>query len=375
MKPTIIALCGDPGGANAVSPVIEALKEEGLVTVRALAYRQARSFWAKRGLMFETLAEHTTKAMAVEWLCQPDVALLLTGTSVNSIDLEKTFIVAANDVSVPSLAVLDFWTNYAWRFSDTDGRLVYMPDRIAVMDERALDEMVADGFDRERLSITGQPAFDDLAIKRGLFTPDRRQVFRERLGISHQEKFVLFASQPLSFLYGTDPANPHYPGFDEQTVLRALIVALEQIASQSKQKIVLVIRPHPRESMEEYVNVQGHGIRILVSTEGESHDVVMAADLVIGMNTVLLVEACYLGCMTISLQPGLRLPDVLPTNAWGVSRAVYHAEEIQSAIEQMLLDPNIRRTTQAHLSTLQLDNGATQRVVKLIYKMAGLESK
>lgn len=375
MKPTIIAVCGDPGGANAVAPVIEALQAEGLVSVRALAYRQAQSLWTKRGLVFEMLAERSTRAMAMELLGQPGTALLLTGTSVNLIDLEKQFIAAANHIDVPSLAVLDFWTNYAWRFSDTDGRLVYVPDRIAVMDQRARDEMVADGFEPERLTITGQPAFDDLAVWHARFTLDRRWTFRESLGIGSQEQFVMFASQPLSFLYGTDPANPLYPGYDEHTVLRALISALDQIAEQSQQKIVLVIRPHPRESVEEFANLQGRAIRIIVSTEDESRDLVMAADLVIGMNTVLLVEACYLGCVTLSLQPGLRLPDVLPTNSWGMSRAVYHNEEIQPAIEQMLLDPNIRRATQVHLSTLQLDNGATQRVVKLIYQMAGLKSQ
>lgn len=375
MRPTIIAICGDPGGANAVAPVIEALREEGRVSVRALAYRQAQSLWTKRGLVFETLAERTTRAMAMEWLSQSRTALLLTGTSVNLIDLEKQFIAAANHIGVPSLAVLDFWTNYARRFTDADGGLVYVPDRIAVMDQRARDEMVADGFELERLTITGQPAFDDLAVWRARFTPDRLRTVRERLGIGSQEQFVIFASQPLSVLYGTDPANPLYLGYDEHTVLRALISALDHIADQSQQKIVLVIHPHPRESVEEFACLQGRAIRIIVSAADESRDLVMAADLVIGMNTVLLVESCYLGCVTMSLQPGLRLPDVLPTNSWGVSRAVYHTEEIQPAIEQMLLDQNIRRGTQERLSTLQLDNRATQRVVRLIYQMAGLESQ
>jgi len=375
VRPTIIAVCGDPGGANAVAPVIEALQAEGAGSVRAFAYRQAQSLWAKRGLTFEMLAEHTTCAMAMEWLSQPDTALLLTGTSVNLIDIEKQFIAAANHIGLPSLAILDFWSNYVRRFSNANEQLVYVPDRIAVMDQRARDEMVANGFAPERLTITGQPAFDDLAICRVRFTQDQRQILREKLGIGSQEKFVVFVSQPLSLLYGTNPANPLYPGFDEHTVLGALISALDQIAKRARHEIVLVIRPHPRESVEGFAKLRGRVIRIIVSTENESRDLVMAADLVIGMNTVLLVEACYLGCVTLSLQPGLRLPDTLPTNSWGASRAVYNAEEIQTSIEQMLFDPNIRKATRARLSTLQLDNGATQRVVKLIYQMAGLHLK
>jgi len=68
----------------------------------------------------------------------------------------------------------------------------------------------------------------------------------------------------------------------------------------------------------------------------------MAADLVVGMNTELLVEACYLGCITLSLQPGLRHPDRLPTNRLGFSRAVYQENEIKPALLELLLNEKSR---------------------------------
>lgn len=370
--PLVVAVCGDPGGANAVAPVIAALRAEGRVAVQALTYLQACTLWSKRNLVFDETLEDTTIAMATDLLCHSGAALLLTGTSVNAIELEKTFIAAARDLGLPSLAVLDFWSNYARRFSDADGRLVYMPDRIAIMDERAHAEMVAVGFDPARLVITGQPAFDDLAAWRSQFTPVRRQETRDGLQVGPDELLVLFASQPLSKLYGRDPANPLYLGYDEQIVLRALVAALDQIAEQHHQKIVLVVRPHPREQAQVLEKAASRVIRLLVSADGEPRDLVLAADLVAGMNTVLLVEACYLGCVTVSLQPGLRLPDALPTNSWGCSRAVYREEKFKPVVEQMLLDRETRLTTQAHLSNLQLDNAATQRVVKLVYQIIGL---
>ena len=89
-------------------------------------------------------------------LDNPKASLLLTGTSYNSVDLEKKFIASARERGVPSLAVLDFWSNFALRFSRGDGGLENIPDRIAVMDEWAREEMIAAGFDATRLVVTAR---------------------------------------------------------------------------------------------------------------------------------------------------------------------------------------------------------------------------
>ncbi len=372
--PVVVAICGDPGGANAVAPVIEALRREGRVNVHALAYQQARMQWLKRNLTCEEIPEDMTCIAAAKRLRLSKALLLLTGTSVNPVELEKQFIAAAHETGIPSLAVLDFWSNYRRRFSDVEDHLVYLPDRIAVMDERARDEMIAVGFEPIRLIITGQPALDDLAKLKTQFNSKRRHAIIDALSVAPDELFVLFVSQPMSILNGADAINPHYYGYTEKTVLSSLTAALDQIAEEHNQKIALVIRPHPRESDEFLDKLDYHTIRMLVYTEGKAYDLAMAADLVIGMNTILLMEACYLGCITVSIQPGLRLPDPLPTNLWGISRAVYNEGEIKPVVEQMLLDDQVRASAQARLSYLRPDNDATRRVTDLVYQMLGLDS-
>ena len=57
---------------------------------------------------------------------------------------------------------------------------------------------------------------------------------------------------------------------------------------------------------------------------------------------MLLVEACLLGCVVLSLQPGLRLADALPTNRWGVSQGVYYEKDIEPALESLLFDEQVR---------------------------------
>jgi hypothetical protein len=369
-EPVVVAVCGDAGGANAVAPVLEALRADGRLAVEALAYGQAESLWAKRALSFTALSPETTPSDISALLRRPDVVLLITGTSANGVDLEKRFIAAARDCGLPSLAVLDFWSNYRARFSDGDTLLRCVPDRIAVMDAWARDEMIAVGFDSSRLIVTGQPAFDDIATWRSGFAPARRAGIRASLGVGPSGLLVVFASQPLSRLYGTERTSPRHPGYDEHLVLGAVTHALDRIASRAARDVVLAIRPHPSESPDAFASVRSESVRTIVSREGEARDLIISADLVVGMTTALLVEACYLGCVTVSLQPDLRQPDVLPTNRLGLSRGVYRYDEIEPVLEQMLLDNDTRAACKVRLADFQPDPHATDRAVALVHQMA-----
>jgi hypothetical protein len=370
---SVVAVCGDPGGANAVAPVLKLLAHQARVAVQAFAYNEARSLWAEQGIAFVDLPSDITGSAIINTLSETSVGLLLTGTSMNSVELEKQFIAASHEVGLPSLAVLDFWSNYKSRFSDQNGNLVYLPDRIAIMDEDAGTEMVREGIDASLLTVTGQPAFDDLASYRKAFTGERRTQLRHELKSGSDDLVVLFASQPLARLYGADATNPLYLGYDERKVLTMLIAALERIAERVARPITLVIRPHPRESSDTFAVYRSDVVRISISTNEPARDVAMAVDLVTGMNTNLLVEACYLGCIVVSLQPGLCRPDVLPTNRSGLSRPVYRDEDIEPMLAELLIDGEARAAASARLAEHHFDGGAAQRVAALAYRMIGLE--
>jgi hypothetical protein len=256
--------------------------------------------------------------------------------------------------------------NYRLRFANEKGELVYSPDRIAIMDEQARQEMVAEGLDVDRLVVTGQPAFDELASFRREATPQQRQAVRQMLGIAEEERLVLFASEPISVLCGTGATQQPHPGYTEQTVLRALLSALGRIARRRTEKIALVVRPHPLDQPETLQLSHNEPLRLVVDSRGTGREVVMAADLVAGMTTILLVEACLLGCVVISLQPGLILPDVLPTNRWGVSCPVYNEKEFEPALESLLFDERVRAEAVQRAASIQPEPGAARRVVQLL---------
>lgn len=372
-KQSIVTLCGDPGGAAALAPVLRRLQDDGQHTVHFLAYRQAVTTLERAGVVAETIDEATDVRAAAELLRDRNASLLLTATSVNGVDLEKKFIEAARELRLPSLAVLDYWANYRRRFANDGDELIYVPDRIAVMDARARTEMTAAGFDSETIVITGQPAFDALADYRTQWNSGDGQAIRASLGVAPNAAMILFTSQPMVDFYGTDTAAPNHPGFTEHTVIPMLIQALESIHRRAGKEIALVLRPHPRERIADLQGYKSDDIRIIVDDQQVGRAMTMTADLVIGMNSMILVEAVYLGRPVLSLQPGLRNPDTLPTNAAGLSRLVTQEAEVEPAVEQALADRHTMGLT-AGKSDLLPAPDATGRVLSLIEFMLNFDS-
>ena len=367
--PTIIVICGDPGGAGAVAPVVKFLATEKGLDVLPYAYNEAAAIWDSFDIVYEILPHDISEKDTEALLRKPNVKLLFTGTSVNSVDLERLFVGTAAKIGLPSLSLIDFWTNYTRRFSQDGKNLTHVPDKVAIMDEYAFDEMVREGFDPVKLVITGQPAFDDLADWRNEFSIERRDEIRKELDLQEGELFLLFASQPLTSLYGTDNIKEEYLGFDEWTVLGTVIQKLEEIKVEVMEKIHLVIRPHPREEIGLFKDYTSQVIPITLVESGTARSQVMAADLVVGMNTELLVEACYLGCITLSLQPGLRHPDRLPTNRLGFSRAVYQEDEIKPALLELLLNEKSRSAILENVKKFKLRGKSAVNVARLIFEM------
>lgn len=368
-KPVVVSACGDPGGAGALAPVLERLIIDGRVSLAAYAYRQALDILGRRGLAPRAVPNGADAEWFDSELRSCRTAMVLVATSHNGQNYEKMFLAAARRFSAPSMAVLDFWANYRIRFSDTEGRLLYVPDRIAVMDEEARRGLIADGLPEEAIYVTGHPGFDTLAQQREQFTLQVRNAIRSTNGVGAKDIQVLFASQPLRELYGADESDPGALGFQEQSVLDDVIEALEGISLRAETGLTLVIRPHPREEVEAYQNRHSNAIRIVVSKDGDGREIAMASDVVVGMNSMLLVEACYLGCPVVSVQPGLLGPDALPTNAHGLSEAVYRREEIAPVLERVIAawaDRKTALTRRPDSASLPL---ATSRVVEFVYSM------
>jgi hypothetical protein len=358
----IIAVAGDAGGASALVPVLLRLAERRDVELTPWAYGHAASVWQSRGIAFASLPANGSLGEAARQLGAAD--LLLTATSANELDYERHLTAEARRRGVPSLAVLDYWSNYARRFGGADE----WPDRVAVMDERARDGLAAAGLDAERLVVTGQPALDEVCAWRSGSRERVRDRLRDEAGVGPRERLVLYASSPVGV--ALTPGEPAADvGYDTFTVLTLLIESLDLLSRQESSPITLVVRPHPREEARSFRGLAGDAVRVTVNGEGHGRDWILASDLVTGMTSMLLVEACHLGRLTVSLQPGTRVPDPVPTNVSGASLPVYTAAEALPTLRRVLFDSPERADLERRLARLAQRPAATAAVLAIIEEM------
>lgn len=335
----IMVLCSDPGGTNALCPVLPLLKKIPNTKVHVYGYNQACEIWEEKRLPFSSINIKTQKE-AVSFLAVNKINLLVTGTAVNRIEMEKMFWRAAKKIKIPSMAILDFWSHYRKRFENKQGNLD-LPDKIAIMDIRAYQEMIKEGFPAERLVITGQPVFDDIISWRSAFIKNKQKnicKMRRQIKVKDDEKLILFFSQPFIEQNGADPTHPNYLGFTEIKVIRMLISVLDEISMENTFPVHLLIRPHPRETVNKFRQFYSPIIPITVSRRGTPREVIMAADIITGINSILLIEAAILEKVSISLQPGLKGNDVLPTNSNGMTIPVYDQKKITPLLKKYLLN-------------------------------------
>ena len=329
----ILFSANDPGGANAILPVVKALVARG-DTVLGLVTGPATETFSRAGISADDAGGYSAAELAREITTfKPDV--YLAGTSIgDSIDkriLEKL-------KKTPSVYVIDFWSHYGHRFPEAEADYTHLPTRICVTDERMLGEMVQEGFPLGPLVITGNPHFEH-------FTEG---ITRD----SENAQLAVFISQPIRTDVQAEGSLDC--GFDEYKVLETVIASLPA-------HMRLAIRLHPREEsakFDAYLNE-----RVYITEEATLEEALSKAGLVIGMFSPVLMQSAFASKPTISYQPERTGEDPLPTNALGITQVAKNKKELAQ-----LLAAYAKGTFPHPASTIETlwPKGATLRVVAVI---------
>src|SRR5436853_4844911 len=102
----IVSVCGDAGGAAALVPVLNVLDGDGFVPTLHYAYREGVAMLRRAGVAVRELPPLDRPA-AHRLLRDAGASAVLVATSCNGLDYERTFIEAARELGVASVAVLD----------------------------------------------------------------------------------------------------------------------------------------------------------------------------------------------------------------------------------------------------------------------------
>lgn len=342
----VLAFSRDPGGANTVIPLVKPLRERGY-DVRLFGKDMALAKYRLEGLDgVDVLTELSAiKPDTVRHFIRsvsPDA--VVTGTSADDFT-EKYIWRASEELGIPSLAIVDQWSNYGLRFSGHGVNDIsvyarekthpYLPSRIVALDDYARMEMIGEGLPAERIVACGQPYFETVLARREDL--GKSQQFCSASGIASEDFLVLFASEPITSTYG--PGALAYWGYTERTILSSLVRAVEKVAEETERSVVLVVRPHPKEGSEHFLDIvaQCDRIRCLFDMGNSPWMLMKRADLVCGMSSMFLIESIIFGRPVLSVQIGLCREDPFVLSRRGTMRSVMSEGDLIARLRSSII--------------------------------------
>ncbi len=352
----VLVAAQDTGGARALVPVLKELRKRG-VALRVYASGPAYDVLTAQGLSPGLLKIDEVSNIFNGELAGCSHDLLLVGTS-HGPSLEDHFVVESRKRNIPTVGILDSWMLYKERFSDGTDPWAFLPDTLIVMDEVAKKEMVQIGAPAERLLPLGQPQLDQ--IKTRILTHEDRDRLRLELG-AEDGVLVLFLSQDMANFYGGPEKCRKRIGYTEQDVFQDVEKVLSDIANRRRTSIHLTVKLHPRERVGKY-----EGSSAMVLKDKDPYELMLSADLVVGMDTILLLEAGLMGCVNLSYQPHRKGPDTLVTNRLGLGSYCYEPERLAGFVESLLFDEAERSKTIRQMRQFPHEPGAVDRVVEWV---------
>lgn len=355
----IVCVCGQSGAAAALLPVLRmGVNKYGWVA-SVKTYGEASSVFVNSGFTVETCGAEFSEAASIDWLNSfcPDVVLVGSDAGRH---VEKHVIRAAARIDVPSIMFVDFWSNYTARFIDKKGAV--LPDAVAVLDTKMAEDLITQGIPGEHIYVTGSPALGQAVIELETYDEIQRVRLRRQVGVEEEEICVLFISTPgTKEDYGDEPllsGQPH----SLFTIVEDVIESLTHSVLLDKKKIHLFIRPHPRESVSSFKGLMSEHLRVSTSRESRTFDALIIADLVIGLDSVLLIEALMAGQKILCLDYVRSLNESVRLLADSTNVLVKTPDLLLTMMEHCLTSGK----NDLSQSQYALVNGATERLVKLV---------
>lgn len=368
----ILIVSRDPGGTNAIMPLIDPLRALGN-TVIVYGKDAALSIYRKENIgcsdILDTIPSGTQE-QTDDFVRKTRPDLIMTGTSSEDFT-ERRLWKAAGKAGITSFAVLDQWTNYRLRLIPDGGypmdgnasSSLILPSFLFIMDEFAQKEICALGVDRERLIVSGQPFFDHIRQTADKLTPQGIEKVRQKLTGGVGGHLIVFASQPIASVHRKNGMAEDYWGYTEETVLKSVVECLSKLTEEMAIETTLVLRLHPKDESYAYQNALAtlpKSIKVVVDRATDSSLLLKASDLIIGMFSMLLLEAAILEKLFISVQIGLKRENPLIFDRMGLVRSILSEQKLEEALRGILSGKN------REFPNLPFKFGATERITNYL---------
>lgn len=331
-----IVFVEDPGAAVFVARLSA---EPG---IRLLAMPPAAGFLKGLGTPAVEVSPESAAEYVTAFLQNERPSVLVVGTSTNVKTPAFEMVRVARNLGVTTVGVVDAAVNADARFrGTTENPLKHAPDWLIVADDATRDAFVALGYPPTRVAVCGNPQFETAVLTADALEGEGRDVVRRRL-LSAEATFrpvVLFAAEVSAGGLNPDQhrrstaytlaGNPSSSGRME-VVLDEFLFGVESLEVRP----FLVLRLHPKANfadLEKYAHRFDH-----VSAGGSALELVFASDLVVGMTSMLMMEAALMGVPTLSIVPRAEEATWLPSVAAGWTPQAVTRDEVNRLMRAQL---------------------------------------
>jgi len=384
---TVLCAASHPGSANAIMPVIRRLHDEDMVDMVVIGEEASQKIFAVHDIEYQTLHSYGPSVPCREnmhsLLATVGPDLVVTGTASQDparqyATLEQELTGAARERIIPTIAVLDFWSDYRARFSDivVGYEFCFLPDLVCIMDEWAKMDMRDEGFSEERLVVTGNPYFDEVQEV-------ATSVFNEEGDAGIRSVLCPRCEFLLVFIGNVFKDEAEVLGFWDLDNVKLIDEVISRLPKEAWQTVGWAISIHPRMQEDDL-----DGFLELVAFQKEAKTrpallmhtntlrLMAAADLVVTGTSTAAVEAVLMGKPCISLQPGQKTEDQLIVSRKGVIPVGRTRDGCQQLLHRALGDDRaayLKGITERTSRLFPHRPGATERVVNVVYEMMGMD--
>ncbi|OEH85491.1 hypothetical protein BHU72_05235 [Desulfuribacillus stibiiarsenatis] len=346
----ILLYSRDPGAANVIIPIYSELLKSSYV-VKLLGKDAAISKYKLFNIYNYTNVSNSTEDTSVDYwinyLKDHKFDFVITGTGSEEYS-DKYLWKACEHVGIPSLAILDQWMNYGVRFSkyhatqlhlyENDNEHIFQPSYIFVMDSETKEEMVRIGFDEKKIIVTGQPYLDFLNRFKSTIDYNNILHYKEKINCLNEDLVIVFASENIT---KTEvDFNNGYIGYTDKSIIEELILAIQKNNRKYNKKIKIIIRRHPNEHIDVYSDIISNfgdeHVNIEIDNESNLFELILAGDCIVGMSSMLLIEASLLGKYIMSIQIGISKENPFVLHQKGLLQSITSRKELEEQIDLVL---------------------------------------
>jgi hypothetical protein len=302
VRTDILIAVEDPGAANFVLDLPPGLRKRGLA-MTLVGFGHSPRFLRDRGVECLEPGREATYDQIIDSV-RPH--LVLVGTSQNAESPVLALLESAKSRGIPVVGFVDMAVDADRRFRGISlNPLRHAPDWLLVPDQPTRQAFLALGFDGSRILRCGHPAYDRV-IRRAteLGEKDRRAMRVQAFGADPAPRQVwMFAAE-----HGDDDsrlrAGPDYLLHGRGSSARRVDIVLEEVL-EARAKLLpspfLILRLHPKNTADEFRSYLAEVD--LVSQNEDPLTLVWLSDLIIGLSSMLMMEAALMGRRTLAVVP------------------------------------------------------------------------